>query len=46
MRVELSAIGEVRNVSITKNDTRRAEIVDKYTKFFCDKIKMKKMKIY
>ena len=32
MRAELVAIGEVKNISITENDTRRAEVVDRDTK--------------
>ena len=34
MRAELAAIGEVRNISITENDTRRAEVVDRDTEIF------------
>ena len=45
MRVELAAIGEVRNISIIENETRRAEVVDRDTEIFLIK-KMKKMKIY
>ena len=45
LRVESAAIGEVRNISITKNDTRRAEVVDRDTEIFLIK-KMEKMKIY
>ena len=45
MKAELAAIGEVRNISITKNDTRRVEVVDRDTEIFLIK-KMKKTKIY
>ena len=34
MMVELAAIGEFINISIIKNDTRRAEVVDRDTEIF------------
>ena len=45
LRAELAAIGEVRNIIITENDTKRTEVTDRDTKIFLIK-KMKKMKIY
>ncbi len=34
MRAELTAIGEVLNINITENDTRRADLVYKDTEIF------------
>ena len=45
LRAELAAIGEVRNIIITENDTKRTKVTDRDTKIFLIK-KMKKMKIY
>ena len=39
MRVELAAIGEVKNISITENDIRKTQVVDRDTEIFLDKIK-------
>ena len=41
MRAELAAIGEVRNISITENDTRRTEVEDRDTEIFLIKEKEK-----
>ena len=34
LRAELAAIGEVRNIIITENDTKRTEVTDRDTKIF------------